>query len=419
MDSVGSRTRRIAGWGTVAALTLHAALMYLVLYPRTDCDDKAVHYFSSAYVFASSAARQEVRAAMPAWLAQLPAAAETRFRTRMSTPHNYLASDTLIRALRIGRPPAWRGGEGTGYTSCVKGALFGLHVAALLCLAWLSRKHPQAACLLLITLALSSLRLIPLPLLAERPPKDMVPLIYVPRGSGTILAMSALVAVASQRYGLALIPAGLLALWHAAMAVVMLPLLALPAVAFHVAARRSGWRHRRELSIVALTVLLGLFLIATAGAAGAASMWASRGLVRGWPGAVYAAEIPMRLSGMRYWVAVAFVAGLLFSLAEAVPRRWPASGRLTRFGRAVLWAGLTLAAVAPLAGDYRRLAAGQANFFLQDCAGVTPVSLGTQGLPALDPNNEAVFFVSLAEHLLPDVPPAAGANGLPLEANPE
>ena len=72
MVKVFSKGRLLAAV-MIALSMLHTVVVWLSSYSRGDCDDKAVHYYSSSYVLAAASARAAVLDTLPAWLEKLPA----------------------------------------------------------------------------------------------------------------------------------------------------------------------------------------------------------------------------------------------------------------------------------------------------------------------------------------------------------
>ena len=118
-------------------------------------------------------------------------------------------------------------------------------------------------------------------------------------------------------------------------------------------------------------------------------------------------EIPNRLTGVRYVAAVALCTTALGVQVE----RW--IGRRLREGTVWAWRakslvyGLALALVLiPTIRRYHDLVVGKGYFFTADYRKVKPVSLTPGTLKDLDPCNEPMFFVSLAEYLYARQPAA-------------
>ena len=89
-----------------AVLFLHPVCIFLQEYLIRNCDDKAVHYYSAAYVAADEPHRQAVLAALPGWMDLLPTQyLRLRLAGRIVYPRNYLAFDVLTQALRAAMLP--------------------------------------------------------------------------------------------------------------------------------------------------------------------------------------------------------------------------------------------------------------------------------------------------------------------------
>ena len=245
----------------LALAFIHPIVIYLQSYLLGDCDDKAVHYFASAFLAANDHARQSVIEAMPAWMDRLSTPHDRlRLAGRIAYAKNYVAADTLIRAFRAwmlpGRTP---GAESGWYELPVKRALLTMLVAAMIWLMILSLKLPNGPWFVLIVLCLVASDVIQLKPVVPMPAGGMHPLTsYVPRGSACLMVLAMLLAFATRRPWLVAVSGTLLVLWHAGFGILVLPVLA---IVFLIAQAPQPSRTGRMLGyIVALAVPWGISL---------------------------------------------------------------------------------------------------------------------------------------------------------------
>ena len=447
--------RAHSGRGAEACFAVLAAAMTVIVwfgyYPAGDCDDKAVHYYSAAYVFAPEVAREVVRDALPGWLDRLPLEAKKlRLQNRILSAWNYPAADVAIGVAR-----AMAGGG--AFTRAVK-----LGTAALFCaaLAWLivsAGVLDRGRLVVALVLLAGASGAVIAPPLVTMPRINMSPFtIYVPRGSACFLVLSMLLAVAARRPWLACAGALLVALWHTAFALIVLPMAAvgvlfgaavpakgggraaggcgwaavvLPALAVAAGCAATGWgaslAYQGRVPVVMSGAMIASHawsaaLLAAAVAAWLWRRWASplgeaydrlmlsalgfllciklflltHGVMQVWTGTgdiggIYLAhQMPMRLGGVDYLHGLLVMALALVMLGA----RWKSLP---------VWlaaAALLLAVVARW-GMMAELAAGRAPVWNERCATEAREELTADGLAGLDPKDEPAFFRDVGEFL--------------------
>jgi hypothetical protein len=437
---------------TAVLLILHLVAMYLMLYDPKDWDDKAVHYYSAAYLFAGRDARHQIRDARRAWTEGISRSKARRLNGRLKSAHNYLLADVLIGTARACVTPATGSSPGLSFAFHVKAAFLTLLLGALLWLSWVTRARPLLSVLLLAGLSLTATASLDLLLLADRPLYNMRPLHYVPRASAAIVFMAVLVCGAQRRYRELTVSAVLLALWHFGFSLMVIPpvlVALLLARAFdsrlvetHLPLRTARWLWITALAGGALLalgwlipslsnwvrLLLPIAVVAfaqslrsrdeTAGALRllvlAAGFYLAvsqleilivgNSAIGRWLMAAtqnpLIAEIPDRLSATRYWAAILLVAGLVFvgleRLRDGLPRLPATAWKTTGTALAVAFAMLALWQAGWL---YGWIGSRGVPFFTDEGRAVELVRVDPDTLTALNPRNEPVFFFSLAEYL--------------------
>src|SRR5689334_3276231 len=86
--------------GVIIFLLLVSPVIYLHYYPAADCDDKAVHYYSSAMFFADSVRSQTVYKTVPWFISLEPPAQRERLANRLFSASNYIMADGIINGVR-------------------------------------------------------------------------------------------------------------------------------------------------------------------------------------------------------------------------------------------------------------------------------------------------------------------------------
>jgi len=447
LESGGQPTGDVPGgspW-VVRILSLFAAgllaVLWIVCYPACDVDDKAVHYYSAARLFAGSGPARAVDAALPEWLCRVGTNEHSRFRlqNRIVSFRNYLVPSALLR-LAAGLDRAAPGEPPRSFTRPLRAAFFLAHAAALCWILAVSWRSPALLFLVLTALVIAAHPGVPA-WLAAAPRKDMGFLIYVPRGSAILVLLGALAALQQSRWWLALAGVLLVFGWHGGFACVGVPLagcaagiavacragfprvryalagtLVLLAVAASFAAQ--GWMARCQ--IWCPLVIAGGWLLRGGRAANPcrdAAVWAAgflgmTGLLRVLldqrgvlPGVIHlldnelAGEIPLRVGGLAQVAAAILLASLAGVAVSGLAKGRP--------GRAWIAALLPLVMVGFMAvcayhfSHGIRAAARRDNvFFRGGDDKVIRLVVTESALADLDPGRPPSFFASLGDFLL-------------------
>jgi len=444
-----------SGRVTEACFAVLAAAMtvavWLGSYPAGDCDDKAVHYYSAAYVFAPEVAREVVRDALPGWLERLPPEAKKlRLQNRILSAWNYPAADVAIGVAR-----AMAGGG--AFTRAVK-----LGTAALFCaaLAWLivsAGVLDRGRLVVALVLLAGASGAVMAPPLVAMPRINMSPFTsYVPRGSACFLVLAMFMASAARRRWLAGVGALLVALWHTAFALIVLPMAAvgllfgaaapakgggpavsgcgpagvvLPALAVAAGCAATGWGasmvHAGRVPVIMSGAMIASHAWSASLLAAVVAVWLRRrwasplgeaydrlmlsalgfllciklfllthGVMQVWAGTgdiggIYLAhQMPMRLGGVDYLHGLLVMALALVMLGA----RWKSLP-------AWLAAAALVLAVIARRDMMAELAAGRAPAWNERCAVEAREDLTADELAGLDPADEPAFFRDVGEFL--------------------
>ena len=216
-----------------------------------------------------------MREALPAWLEKLPGGyKKVRLSSRLLGAWNYPAADVAIGMAR-----AMAGGG--RFNLAVKLAMLTLFCAALVWLVAVAGVLERGRLLVAAVLLIGAMGVVTIPPWLNLPRPNMNPfMVYVPRGSACFLVLAVLLASAAQRRWLVGVGAILVAAWHTAFALLVLPMLA-------VGMLFGGLRSRAEATPACR--MAGWLLPSLALAAGVA--------VLSWGGAVHGAgRIPVSMT---------------------------------------------------------------------------------------------------------------------------
>jgi hypothetical protein len=422
-------------------LLLLAALQLLVLwmagFAEGPLKDKSVRYYAASRVFASQEQVLSLEEAETAWLHKLPPDRQSTLRNRL---HVYAVTPLYNGVLRS-LCAAWPGERPPySYSIPVKVAFLLLFLFALGWLHLVTAPHPMdgvlaAGCLLMAALGV----VVPLLGPAANPEMDLM---TAPQGSAMVLILASFACFARGRGILAAVSLLLALGWHAGFAAVTVPC---AIAAFGITlCDRVGSQYIRSVTAIFTLLLALLFVRLTPGPfllypvwipaalvclfllAGPAltldPLWRATAslaafllltygielalghealreqLIRSAAGPL-AAEMPVRLTGIRHLAALVLsttaLTGLLNSL---LPGQLSSRARRT----VLLAAASAVLAVCAGAGMLQWPKAGRkAALFLHAEEGikVRPVPAASS-LPLLDPKQEASFFAALGDFLL-------------------
>ncbi|HPF99461.1 MAG TPA: hypothetical protein PLE77_05300 [Kiritimatiellia bacterium] len=453
MVKVFSKGRLLAAV-MIALSVFHAVVVWLSSYSRGDCDDKAVHYYSSSYVLAAAPARAAVLDTLPAWLEKLPASRKkVRLENRILSAWNYPAADVAIGMMR-----AMTGGR---FTRAVKLAMLLLFCAALIWLVIAAGVLDRGRLLVAAVLLIGASSVLIIPPWLSLPRFNMNPFTaYVPRGSACFLVLGVMLAAAARRPWLVCASALLVAAWHTAFALLVLPMVAigvlfgglqtrtetlptfkllgwlLPGLALAAGVAMLGWgvtmggAGRVPVSMTSAVLAScgwSVLLLAAVIAVWLWSGWSgplgvaydrlllsvlgfllciklfllTHGVMQvltgtGDIGGVYlASQIPMRLGGVDYLHGILLVVLAAWMLAARVAMRWPRARRLMIAAAVVL---LVLAAWVRR-DAYACLVPGHGTIWNEICDVQPRDDVTAETLPTLDPADEPAFFRDIGEFL--------------------
>ncbi len=424
-------------FGLIAGSVCQFLILWLLAYSGGNLGDKAVHYYSAARLFASPAAAKALAEAEPAWMFRLNPNDRLRIRSRLHGYANYPLSDSLIRlfcSTRTGSRPL------ASWSFPVNISFFLLFLLALGWLIAVTARDPVDTLVLFAVLMAAAFRFA-LPAMAPAADPSAAFLSLAPEGAASLLLFASFACFARSHY--LLMGASLLMAfaWHAGFAAVAVPcaLLSfglaridragnrdvrmLTAILVALAAVVLGWllpgpfRHyqtwipagllivfllagpqadspplRAAASLCCLLLSL-LFVQAFLGSSGPHN-WLVR--VTGNP---FVAEIPARLSGLRYLASLALPLTVILGMLE----------RLLPLSLSIKWrhAALTLLFAAGLIASFALKVnewpwAGRHTALLlhaeEGLWSRTPPA--PEALPALDPRHETAFFSALGDFLL-------------------
>lgn len=426
---------------TLAILfVIHLALCWIICYPRGDLDDKAVHYYSAARLYASRPHIAAVNTARPDWLCQLPNQA-LQFRTanRLASYANYPLPSSILRIV-MQLDQAHNGWPPHSYVRPLKIAFLILHVFALLWLLAVTWRQPLIAVVLLTIFSMAALWW-RLNWLAPLPRKDMMFLIYVPRGSAILIWAACFAAAYQKRWWSAVISFILLLAWNVGAALlVLLPTLgALVWIGTIPTAPRSPkflllgcllfvgasgsliasaedilrlwiplatlgalmwWRRAAHANLwlralqIAAAFLVGVRLIIILSSRPDISAW-----LTGITGNQLIAELPLRLAGATHVASLAFVlTGTIAALNILFGNR---VAMVHQRRAAHVMAGLFFLYVAQAHwNDTYRVWHRHGRFFRTEDAHVARLMTNPQTLKDLNPRRESEFFASLGDFFL-------------------
>ncbi len=438
MTSTSPESR--SGW--TLWLLLLAAVQILVLwlssYSEGNLDDKAVHYYSAARLFAQADKTAPLDGIEHLWLNKLPADRQFRTRNRLHSFAVYPVYGGILRAVCA----AWPGDQPPhSFSIPVKLSFLILFLLALGWLLAITAAHPvdgilAASCLLLGGLGLS------VPFFAPAAGHGMAFLAYAPRGPAILLILAAFACFARDRNWLAGASLLLAFAWHAGFAAVAVPC-TLGAFAITLCDRANNTRIR----IIGAILTAGLALVLTRLGSGPflpytvwlpaglvilfllagpkvvlAPLWRAtaslaaflfltetvtlalgytpclEGLVR-ITGNPLVAEIPARLTGIRHLAGLALTLTVTLGLINmALPNRMEFNRK-----RLILLAGATCGLCIGIVWGMSQwpTAGRKAAIFLHSEEGLAARKIPSAGaLETLDPRQETAFFAALGDYLL-------------------
>jgi len=205
-------------------------LVYLHRFNVRDCDDKAVHYYSAAYTAATSQKRDIVRNALPEWLGKEESLyRKQRVAGRVIGAGNYMALNVTLRVARS----LYKAFVPEANPALVLSMTFKLSCLVLLMLVALYASVVSRVCLgspfpLLLALALISWGTFDVPSIAPAPVHHYHSFVTSsPRGSAALLLLVLMIAYAADRPVIFSVTTILLLLFHAGLAMGVLPVVSM------------------------------------------------------------------------------------------------------------------------------------------------------------------------------------------------
>jgi len=428
-----------AGRGITLAMIVHLCFVWIASYDRGHLDDKAVHYYSAARLYADRAHAQAIANAYSEWISRL-SLSRFYFDNRISSSANYVIPSSLLRLiLQIklflsGSPPA-------SFSGAVKYAFLLLYIFGLAWIAGITWRDPFMSVFLFSCLIVASFSGTPLSWITPDPGHDLAYFHYVPRGSAILLLLGVFAALQQKRMGMAGLSCLLLFGWHFGLAAVAVALVFI-VLGLFAAAQLPAARLRMILSGMlflsgvfvafaaarlppAIYLWIPLIIVCVLMAAGraflqnpwlAAVFLASAYLflaqtaavllgyfsVGGWvssmAGNEHIREFSFRLRGsMQVAAAVLLLAAVAGALSMAL-RRLSSLWRERAFLAAAL--ALLIFAVYAQRDNEWMVLDGRSAFFWQEDVLVNRRELAPRDLHKLDPQDQAAFFASLGDFLL-------------------
>lgn len=427
------------GWtiALIAAAACQLLILWFAQYSPHDLDDKAIHYYSAARLFADEGKIKALDAAEPTWLNTIPVRHVEQLKHHLHTyatsPFGYL----LIRGFCALAP-----GDGppVAYTFPVKLSFLLLFLLALGWLIGVTYQHDLDAVLVMACLLMAALNLC-VSMIAPVSDSSVDFLSYVPQGSATLLILAAFACFSRGNGILAAISLLLAACWHTGFAAAVVPCTAL---AFGLTLiDRAGSAYVRSMAAILMVlcgVLLNRFMPGTdmhyalwiplfftvlvlligpmtlhpawrATASLAAFLFLTLALdeligvasFRNWlmriTGSSLVSELPVRLTAIRHLASLALPIVIIIGLLNRIlpssfsdrPRRIALLG-VTTLGLIVAYgAGMP---------KWPQAARHLALFIHAEDEYPNRPSLSEDALSRLDPRREREFFVALGDFLL-------------------
>lgn len=402
-------------------------------------DDKAVHYYCAARLYATPEARAAIECNRSGWLNKLPESMRFRTDIRLSSFGIYLLPSSILRAAC--EPYRSPGGAPRSFALPFRNASFLAHIVALCIILGLAIRFPIPGSIVMLCLVAASFKSLNPSWLAGVADYNSHYLTYAPRCSAILVLVAAAFAYIQRQWLMAVISLLLLFVWHAGCGLFWVPL----GVAACVLSSLSivGQRKMKMVvvgSLVTLAVLIAPFmelqeqprlwcaLVIACFFANARIPRLSQSLrvalmttawylyltqllvvVVGIPGVRDAlltythndlvTEVSARFEGTRHIAAVALVVLVIVGVANLLTARWTCQPWRTR---ALLAAELMLLTFAVYAhrGSFLTLASGNLPFFTESDVHINRISVTYSNLATLDPNHEAEFFSSLGDFLI-------------------
>lgn len=208
-----------------AFFALQPFVIYLTAYDPGDCDDKAVHYYSAAYLTADNKSRNFVKGIYQSASEASPGGIYSqRTEFRINSAYYYPIADLSI---------SFFNSKTTIYTDAVKYGLLATTIIALVLVIIISAKTGFGFWQAALVLNLIAFYSVKLHFIVEQMPRNMHPFItFVPRGAAALLIIPAVLSFAAKKPALFLISLGSIFLFHVGSASLMIPLVLLSILLF-------------------------------------------------------------------------------------------------------------------------------------------------------------------------------------------
>jgi len=378
--------------------------VYLATYFKTDCDDKAVHYFCAAMTYSSGENRQAILENLPDWTNQLDSVyLKQRFTERIQGWYNYPAMSVLIyaqRNLKIHSEP----NASVQFSSLVKRSSLMMLLFSLIALGFVCYQTKFSVWPILIILNLAAFNVFNIPYFAETPIPQYHPFTgFSPRASGILFVLAALLCISARKNILALLSIMLLVSWHIGSAFLVITILLIALIMYQclIFLIKSLKGTLEGNAFFRLFLLAGLFIVSLHFVATLSQFNSLQVILTHLIPTHLVKEIPARLGGINYLVANTFIVGGYWLV-------WNIFSTHTRRNRRVivttLFSTIIFFLIAQLYfSEYRGLGHvvlnKKADFYYLDCRGIKPSKLANHNLKQLNPAREPHFFLSLGQYL--------------------
>lgn len=278
-------------------------LVFMIRYNAGDSDDKAVHYYSSAYVGASAESRTAVRAALPAWLTQEESLhRKQRVYGRVVGAHNYTALNGIMRWVRHIAVRSFSDASPDQILSFTyRVSCWLLLFCVLLYSVGVGWRCSGSAFPLLITLTLSAFGFLGVNGLAQEPTHHYHSFVTSsPRGAGAVIILALLFSFVSKRKILFVLSAVILGLCHAGLSMSLFPVL----IVVLLLSERSTLFKERSIRNLGSKLFYPLFLVVLL----VASSAALRVSLGGMP---FVSEIPVGVPGSSFLSVLPWLSALV------------------------------------------------------------------------------------------------------------
>jgi hypothetical protein len=367
---------------------LQPIVVYVAEFPPDECDDKAVHFFSAMYFAASATSRATVeQMTRPVVLASDDEDRQQRANFRLGSTAAYPLTNMAITLVH---------GRDTWYTESVKWSRLGVTLLAVVTVALIAGATPFGLWYTILVLNLIAFDVIPAFGIGPVPDNAHPFITSAPRGSGSLLVIAIVLALAARKRGLFCLSLALVFLWHVGQGLLVVSVVLPGAVGFWLVTRRHDLDFTGRALVLTLLVLSASMIVSTVAAAPAVGR-----LLEEVAGSPVGRQVPQRLAGVEYSLLVlGVVVGVMLAVDRLATRfAWLQKQRPgVRIGAALFILGVIGGLHARMYSEV--LVRRSTGFFSQPLCERTPLIPLPEQAARLSLGDEPALFLSLGTYLL-------------------